>query len=107
MNQQIKDAIAELPREDGLIDRERLLKFLRWLPKGDILDALCENEPEITRGALRGWLNRNYTEPKRLPRTCPKCKDKTATTTEEIGEHFGYRLFDGGPSPQSYCRGCR
>ena len=44
----------------------------------------------------------------KLPHTCPKCKNVTATTYQELEEKFGLRnMGDGKVRNQSWCRECR
>jgi len=44
----------------------------------------------------------------KLPHTCPKCQDVTATTYQELEEKFGLRnMGDGKVRNQSWCRECR
>lgn len=40
-------------------------------------------------------------------KTCPKCKQTTATTDEEIQKLFGLRVINGKYKAQSWCRNCR
>lgn len=42
----------------------------------------------------------------KLPHSCPKC-GKTAKTTKELEELFGFRQKDGGVTNQSQCKDCR
>ena len=43
-----------------------------------------------------------------LPHTCPKCKNVTAITYQELEEKFGLRnMGDNTVRNQSWCRDCR
>ncbi len=41
-----------------------------------------------------------------LPHRCPKC-GKTANTSQELEELFGFRQQNGGVTNQSQCKKCR
>jgi hypothetical protein len=44
----------------------------------------------------------------KLPHTCPKCKETTAKTHQELEKLFGFRnLSPSSASNQSWCRDCR
>lgn len=43
----------------------------------------------------------------KLPHTCPKCKNVTASNYKELEEKFGFRNMDDCIRNQSWCRECR
>ncbi len=43
----------------------------------------------------------------RLPHICPKCRQITAKSAQELEEKFGYRTLGGNATNQSWCKKCR
>lgn len=91
--------------------RERILKAHLdknpFATKDEVRQALYDAEPQVSTGAIRGWLNRQFDDgeaPWDRVKVCPRCQHE-AHGAFAIREDFGLRY--GGTQPQSYCKECR